>query len=159
MFKIRDWLYIGKYSQIRSKANLDAHEIGALLSLAEPVGHDGIATLYLNVTDGEPVAYDKIAEGVKFVREQKAAGKRVVVACGAGISRSVMFSMAALMEEEDLGLFDAYREIYQQYRAAQPHDNLVISLAGYHGQEMDLMEVWTGLTEVQKQVKAASTGA
>jgi protein-tyrosine phosphatase len=159
MFKIRDWLYIGKYSQIRSKSNLDAHEIGALLSLAEPVGHDGIETLYLNVTDGEPVDYEKIAAGVKFVRDQKAAGKKVVVACGAGISRSVLFSMAALMEEEDLGLFESYREIYQQYRAAQPHDNLVISLAGYHGHEMDLMEVWTGLTEVQKQVKEASAGS
>jgi protein-tyrosine phosphatase len=159
MFKIRDWLYIGKYAHIRSKSNLESDQIGALLSLAEPVGHEGIATLYLNVTDGEPVEYDKIAAGVQFVRDQKAAGKRIVIACGAGISRSVMFTMAALMEEEGLSVFDAYREVYLQYRAAQPHDNLIISLAGYHGQELDLLDVWTQLSEVQKQVDQAGTGA
>jgi hypothetical protein len=159
MFKIRDWLYIGKYAHTRIKSNLDRNQIGALLSLAEPVGHEGIETLYLQVADGEPVEPDKIAAGVKFVREQKAAGKRVLVACGAGISRSSMFTMAALMEEEDLNVFDAYREVYQQYRAAQPHHNLVISLAAYHGQNLDLLDVWTGLNEVQKQVNQAGSGA
>ena len=159
MFKIRDWLYIGKYAHIRVKNNLDSNQIGALLSLAEPIGYEGIETLYLQVADGEPVEHDKIAAGVKFVRDQKAAGKRVLVACGAGISRSSMFTMAALMEEEGLDVFDAYREVYRQYRAAQPHHNLVISLAAYHGQNLDLLDVWTGLNEVQKQVNQAGTGA
>lgn len=158
MFKIRDWLYIGKYAHTRNKSNLDRNDIKALLSLAEPVGHKDIETLYLKVTDGEAVEYDKIAEGVKFVREHKVAGKRVLIACGAGISRSSMFTMAVLMEEEDLDVFEAYREVYQQYRAAQPHHNLVISLAGYHKQDLDLLDVWTGLNDVQKQISQAGSG-
>lgn len=156
MFKIRDWLYIGKYSQIRSKENLERNRIGALLNLAEQVGHEGVESLFLKVTDGESVASGIIADGVKFVREQKAAGKRVLVACGAGISRSSMFAMAALMEEEGLDIFAAYREVYQQYRAAQPHHELVMSLAAYHGQKLDLLDVWSGLNDVKKQVDSAA---
>jgi hypothetical protein len=64
------------------------------------------------------------------------------------------------MEEENLGVFEAYQEIYQLYRGAQPHHELVMSLAAYHGQELDLLDVWSGLNDVKKAIdNAASAGS
>ena len=156
MYKIRDWLFIGKYSQIRVKDNLERNRISALLSLAEPIGHRGIESLHLKVVDGESARSDDIAAGVRFVREQKAAGQRVLIACGAGKSRSAMFTMAVLMEEENLTVFEAFREVYRQYRGAEPHHELVKSLAAYHGQELDLLDVWSGLNDVKKAINSGA---
>ena len=152
MNKIRDWLYIGKYSQTRNLEMLENNGITAMLLLAEEVNHPDIESLFLQLDDGVAMPHDKIKEGIEFIREQKAAGKRVLVACGAGISRSTIFSMAALMEEEVLEIFDAYAEIYRLYRGARPHHELCISLSAYYGNELDLLDVDDGLRNARKKV-------
>lgn len=154
MYKIRDWLYVGKYAQTRNAAVLKQIGIMALLELAEHVPHDDLEILYLDVTDGEALPHDLLKRGVAFIRAQKAAGHPVLVACGAGISRSVTFAMAALMEEEDHELFAAFAEVYTRHRGAQPHFELVKSLAAYHGQVLDLLAIWEGLEAAKQQVAA-----
>src|SRR5437868_6406606 len=104
MHKICPWLYIGKYRETIDINILIAYRINAMLQLADKVEQIGIASLYIPVEDGEPLPADKLRQGVDFVRAQKAAGKTVLVACGAGISRSVTYSIAALKEEENLSL-------------------------------------------------------
>ncbi|MEO1289225.1 MAG: dual specificity protein phosphatase, partial [Chloroflexota bacterium] len=118
MYEIRDWLYIGKFSQTRNLSMLKQVGITAMLQLADYIPQPDMPILYLDVTDGESVPHDLIAEGVQFVREQKQAGKRILVACGAGISRSALFVVATLMEDENRTLFDAYHEVYSMYRGA-----------------------------------------
>ena len=122
-----------------------------MLQLADPYIQNGIESLYLQVTDGEPVSAEKFTRGLEFLRAQRAAGRRTLIACGAGISRSTIFAMAALMDAEQRDLFDAYKEVYQQHSGAQPHHALVMSLAEYHGDTLSLMDVWDGLRQVQKQ--------
>src|SRR5689334_12250798 len=100
MHKIRPWLYIGKYRETANIDTLIVYRISAMLQLADKVEQIGIASLYIPVEDGEPLPADQLRQGVEFVRAQKAAGKTVLVACGAGISRSVTFTIAALKEEE-----------------------------------------------------------
>ena len=136
MNKIRDWLYIGKYRETTQKALLDAYHISALLHLAENVQHEGIQTLYLPVDDGGLVAPDKLKQGIDFICEQKTQGKIVMSACGAGISRSTTFAMGALMQIEQLGLWDAYHAILVHHPDAMPHYQLLISLANYHKMEL-----------------------
>lgn len=157
MYKIRDWLYVGKYSQTRRLDMLEASGITAMLQLAEPIGHAGIESHFVQLDDGVPMPHDKIAEGIEFIREQKAQGKTVLVACGAGISRSTIFAMAALMEEEDLELFEAYGAVYQNHRAARPHHELCISLSEYYGKALDLLEVHDGLKDTRKEIDKAMT--
>jgi protein-tyrosine phosphatase len=93
-----------------------------------------------------------LERGVAFIREQKAQGKTILVACGAGISRSVTFGIAALMEQESRDLFDAYREIYQVHPQAEPHFELVHSLTTYYGKPMDVFDILDALRNAQQSL-------
>ena len=131
MHKIRDWLYIGKYRETLSRPLLNSYEIGAMLHLAEDVQHDGIETLYLGIDDGVPVQKEILKQGLDFLIEQKAQGKVLLSACGAGISRSTTFAMGMLMHEEKLGIWEAYQAILDHHPDALPAHPLVVSLGDY----------------------------
>src|SRR3982751_1533548 len=114
MYRIRDWLYIGKYREAGDEALLRSRGINAALHLVpDIISPPDVEYLRTPVEDGEPLPVDQLKEGVAFVRAQKAQDHIVLIACGAGISRSVAFTMAVLHEEEDLSLLDAYLAIYQ----------------------------------------------
>ncbi len=147
---IRDWLYIGKFRDTRDSVLLNMHNIGAMLQLAGESEQPGIVTLYMPVEDGELLPAGKLEQGVAFVREQKAARKRVLIACGAGISRSSTFVMAALMEEEKLDMFDAYRIVCAHHPDALPHPALCKSLAEHYGVKMDKISIWQRIIQIQQ---------
>lgn len=106
--------------------------VGAILQLAAPVLQHGMVCQYVPIMDGEPVQPFALRKGVDFIREQKAAGRVVLVACIAGISRSVSFATAALHEEEQIPLLEAYRSIRQLHSQALPHSRIWDSLCEYY---------------------------
>lgn len=136
MISIRPWLLIGKYRETLDHDLLACAQVGALLHLAAPVEPPGITTLHLPVEDGEPLEAPVLRQGVEFVLAQRAAGKKVLVACGAGISRSTSFAIAALKEAEDLSLLAAAREVRRLHPDGLPHIALWSSLC-LHYQEPD----------------------
>ncbi|NDJ62336.1 MAG: dual specificity protein phosphatase family protein [Chloroflexi bacterium] len=142
MYEIRSGLYVGKYRETLAKDVLKARAIGSVLQLAEPVPYSDIETLYLPVEDGEPLPPDLLAQGVAFIREQRAEGRNVLIACGAGISRAVAFAMAVLHEDEDLSLFEALQQIRAISADAMPHPSLWTSLNQYYGEDMPFVDMW-----------------
>jgi hypothetical protein len=112
MNQIRPYLYIGDYLNTLDSDLLNSAHIGAMLQFALHVPYFGIETLYLNVDDGVPLPEATLERGVSFARAQVARlqleGKALLIACSAGISRSVMFGMALLHELEGISLTDAY---------------------------------------------------
>ena len=88
MDAVRSWLIIGDYRDTKDLALIQAYKIEAILQLAAPVEHPNVELLYLPVDDGHPLPFDALREGVAFVRSHKAQGHNVLVACGAGVSRS-----------------------------------------------------------------------
>lgn len=134
MDEIRSWLYIGKYGDTVNISMLRQQSIGAMLQLAAEVKHGGITSIYLPVEDEEPLPHYLIEKGVLFVRLQKNLEKRVLVACGAGINRSSAFCTAVLKEEEQLGLFDAFKEIKRVRPLVMPHRPVWESLCNYYGE-------------------------
>ncbi|GAB5492071.1 MAG: hypothetical protein Phog2KO_22860 [Phototrophicaceae bacterium] len=157
MYQIRDWLYIGKYSQTRNLLTLNQYGITAMLQLADYVPQENIESLFLNVDDGEPLPTGMIESGLQFLREQKAQNKTILVACGAGISRSSTFALAFLMELENLSLLEAYREVYKNHPQAEPHPELIKSLYGYHGETVEMIEAFSRLRTVRQEVDAENT--
>lgn len=153
MYEIRPWLFIGRYANTADLALLRHHQIGAMLQLAAPLNMPGIERLYLPVDDGVPVAADLLTQGVAFVRERKAAGLNVLVACGAGISRSTTFAVGVLHEEESLDLYDAYRDICEKHPHALPHPSLWQSLCKHYGVPMQhsLMNILRRLDEIRRE--------
>ncbi len=132
MYLVRPWLYIGKVRETGDCNIMSAHKIGAILQLAYPAQHPDIESLYIAVDDGVPLSTEALQHGIKFARDQKAENRKLVIGCGAGISRSVTFSMAVLHEEEDISLLDAYEQIAAVHPDAMPHFELIKSLGAYY---------------------------
>lgn len=136
MDRLRPWLYIGKYRDTLDRSLLAANRIEAILQLAELVEHPGITSLYLPVEDFEPLRPDLLRQGVDFVRAEKRAGRRILIACGAGINRSTAFALATLKEEEGLTLLDAFYEVKQRHGEAMPHPPIWASLCRYYQEDV-----------------------
>lgn len=139
MITIRPWLLISKYRETLDNELLARAGIGALLHLAAQVEPPGIAALYLPVEDGEPFEEATLRQGVDFVLAQRAAGKAVLVACGAGISRSTSFAIAALKEAEGLPLLAAAREVRRLHPDGLPHIALWSSLCLHYQEPHDYL--------------------
>ena len=132
MNSIRNWLYIGKYRDTRDATLLAAHKIGAMLQLAEAVEQPDIESLYLPVEDGVPIADHYLRQGIDFVLAQKRLGRKVLVACGAGMSRSAAFAVAALIEDENLSLLAALRDVKSHLPVTMIHPAIWKSLCAFY---------------------------
>lgn len=138
---IRPWLYIGKYRDTLDGAYLQSKSITAMLQLAEEVKKPGIISLYLPVEDTEPIPRDFLQRGVFFVREQKRQRGCILVACGAGINRSSSFCTAVLKEEENLSLFEAFKEVKRLHSESAPHLPVWESLCEYYGEVVSYRQI------------------
>ncbi|MCP5101567.1 MAG: dual specificity protein phosphatase family protein [Chloroflexi bacterium] len=132
MDKIRSWLFIGKYRDTLNKNLLVQFNITAMLQLAELIEHPGITSLYLPVEDGEPLPSNMIKKGIRFINQQKDQGNPILVACGAGISRSAAFSIIALHEVEGIGLHQAFHITKKARDMVLPHPVVWNSLCAYY---------------------------
>lgn len=141
-YSIRDWLSIGAYRDCINLGLLKRQEIGAILQLADTVNSPNVVTKMLLIDDGVLVNMETLAEGITFIRTQKAEGKRVLVACGAGISRSTTFALGALKEEEDGTILDNFLKIREHHPNALPHIRLWHSLNTYYGERIPYDQVW-----------------
>lgn len=141
MDQIRPWLFIGRYRDTLNKSYLDHKSIRAMLLLAERVEQPGIISLYLPVEDVAPVSREHLRQGVEFIREQKAKGNRILVACGAGMNRSSAFSAAALKEEEGHSLFESFKIVKECHPESMPHQPVWESLCQYYGEDVPYLDV------------------
>ena len=138
---IRPWLFIGRLRETQQLSYLHAKSINAMLQLAVPIEQLGITSLYLPVEDFAPLKFDLLEQGVSFIREQKELGHRVLVACAAGINRSSSFCTAALIADEGLGLFDAFKEVKRAHPESMPHEPVWESLCEYYSETIPYIEV------------------
>lgn len=141
MDMIRPWLYIGSYRDTLNGVQLAQRQIGAMLQFAERTSDPQIAYLFLPIEDGEPVAHEVFAQGVGFVRKTHGRGLNVLIACGAGISRSATFATAALHEIEGIDLLTAWQSVHRARPIALPHPLLWESLCGYYGQPIPIAQM------------------
>lgn len=141
MDQVRPWLYVGKLAETLDYTRLLTHHIEAMLQLAAEVKQPGIAQLYLDVDDGEPLPPGALEQGVAFVREHLAQQETVLIACGAGMSRAPTFAIAVLCEEEGIGLLEAYAAVVAARGIAMPHRKLWQSLCAWRGEEIAYEEV------------------
>lgn len=141
MDEIRSWLFIGKYRDTINNDYLVSKSIKAMLLLAEKVNQPNIISLYLPVEDVAPISVEHIRQGVEFIREHKQKGNRVLVACGAGINRSSAFCTAILKEEENLSLFEAFKQVKNKHPESLPHQPVWESLCEYYKESTPFLDV------------------
>ena len=141
MDQIRPWLFIGNVRDTANKSYLKHKSIQSILQLAMEVDHPGITCLYLPVEDFAPLKFSLLDKGLTFIREQKKIGNRILVACGAGINRSSTFCVAALKEEEGLGLLEAFKEVKKAHPESMPHEPVWESLCNYYEEKVPYIDV------------------
>lgn len=142
MNQIRPWLFVGNFRETESLDLLTEHSIGAMLQLHRHVKHNSIAEKYIPVEEGFPLPKHAIEQGLQFVFEQQATGKNVLIACGAGVSRSVIFAVAVLKVFEKLTLPDAFSEVLKHHEKAMPDELHWQSMNEYFGEDTDYWEMW-----------------
>ena len=140
MLEVRDWLYQGKYSDTINLPLLQRHHIKAILHLAEDVRQPDIETLYIPIEDGEPISAKHIETGINFVLRYQP--QHVLIACGAGISRSTSYTAAVLKETEGLSLKDALADIRRKYPSALPHPMVWHSLCTFYGESFNIEDLF-----------------
>lgn len=139
MVTIRPWLLIGNYRETLDGDLLARAGVGALLHLAARVEPPGVTTRCMPIEDGEPFDAATLRRGVDFVLAQRAAGRVVLVACGAGISRSTTFAIAALKEAEGLPLLAAASAVRRRHPGGLPHMALWASLCMHYAEPHDYL--------------------
>ena len=147
MDAIRPWLYVGKYRETLDADLLAAKKIDAMLLMAEDVSHPGITSIYLPVEDGVPLPDHLLRRGLDFVLSAKQRGQTVLIACGAGMSRSVAYAVAALKETEDLSLLQAIKTVKKHHPESLLHPALWESLCTYYDEEIPALSMLRALRD------------
>jgi len=111
-----------------------------MLQLAQRVEKPGITSLYLPVEDGVPLSEKLLRQGVDFILEKKDEGQVILVACGAGISRSSAFAVAALKEDENCTLVEALQTVRFRHPQALPHPAIWESLCIYYEEDTPFID-------------------
>jgi protein-tyrosine phosphatase len=141
MQQIRPWLHVGKYRDTLDPDRLRQYGIDAMLQLAEAVEQPGVSSLYLPMEDGRPIPPESLRQGVDFALTKRAQRHTVLIACGAGISRSVALAIAVLKEAEGLPLFEAWLEVKKRHPEAMPHLALWESLTLYYHENVPFLRL------------------
>jgi protein-tyrosine phosphatase len=144
---IRPWLAVGTYRDVFNRALLEQYSIQATLQFVENVRYEGIASCYLPIDDGVPVTPKTLRKGVDFITEQYHEGRIILSACGAGVSRSVIFAAAALKEIEELSLLEATTEVMYFRPEALPNPIVMRSVCTYYGEPFSHFQLRERLDE------------
>jgi dual specificity MAP kinase phosphatase len=142
MNQVTDWLYVGSVRDLDDLARLEAAGIGAILSLAWPVAQSAIVVRHEPFDDGAPIPDEILVNAVNFVRAQRRAGRKALIACSAGVSRAPSVAIAVLHELERIPLAEAFRIVLGSVHSAQPDPALWNSLCLYYGELVTVNDVW-----------------
>jgi len=143
MNDVLPWLYVGSVQDAEDYAALKEAGIGAVLTLAWPISHpEDIAVKRVFFEDGEPIPDEVFYEALSFVRQQRRQGRKLLIACSAGVSRSPTIAIAVLHELEGYPLVKAFRTVLSRVHLAQPRAVTWSSLCRFYGQIVTPADVW-----------------
>ena len=125
-------LYIGAARLAGQPEALRQIGITSVLKLYEspPDWPDGFTLCDMPFPDGEPIPPERMARHIRFITDEIAAGRVVLVVCGAGISRSGTAVLAYLVST-GMSLSDAIRLVKARHAIVGPLPPLLQSLIDY----------------------------
>lgn len=130
---VTPWLAIGGSGEAADAAQRRAHGIDAVVSLL-PVDFDaGAAHLTLPTADRIALPATTIRTVTAFIERQRQAGRKTLLHCQMGISRSPALAACYLHEYAGRRLADALHEICRARPIADPHPALLASMFEHYG--------------------------
>ncbi len=133
MTPITNQLLVGSRVDACNSDLLKQQGVDVLLSLASIARPEGVRVqMQLDVRDRIPLPDEMIGQAMDFLHSQLQSGRRVMVHCEMGISRSPALVASYLHQFENLSLDAAISHIQAVRPQAEPHPELVASLHAYH---------------------------
>jgi len=126
MDEVFNGIYVGTESDAGDESILRKHGVDTVVSLTHSQPDTGdITRVDVPMVDGPQNSYQAFAEAEETVIEQRENGRRVLVHCSAGSSRSPSVAAAAITRLSDTTLNEAFNQIIEQRPKTDPHDALV----------------------------------
>lgn len=132
MYFITPDLAVGRRADAEDAATLAAHGIRSLLSLCALPRPEGVQRqLSLDIKDRVALPAESIAEALEFIDSQIGAGRKVLIHCEMGISRSASIAVGYLHGRCGLSVEEALARVREANPIADPHPLLLESLRNY----------------------------
>ncbi|MBB4200085.1 histidinol-phosphate aminotransferase [Rhodoblastus sphagnicola] len=134
---ITDRVAVGDAGEVENAEGLRRRRIGAVLSLAR-FDHPPLAMPHavIEIADRRALLGESISAATAFIKTHVAAGRRVLVHCKAGISRSPALTLCYLHELEGYSIEEALARVKARRPQADPHPTLLASIRAHYGQEV-----------------------
>jgi hypothetical protein len=138
--QVTDLLYIGGARSTWDASRLREAGVTAVLKLYEgpPTWPADFTVLDMPFEDGRPIPEGYLRRGVDFIEQNIRNGQAVLVACGAGISRSSTLVLAYLVDRGGHELRDAFYLLRERHPQADPLPALWASLLNF----LDVPYTW-----------------
>jgi hypothetical protein len=155
-----DGIAIGGLRDVMNHEMLRGEGIEALLQLggsererpSDPLPPYLLAALPLPVMDARALPPELLRQGLDFIGAQRAQDRKVLVACGAGISRSAAF-VVAYLHEQGMEIDEALRTVIREHPVALPHPALLRSLIEYYQLPRTVPELLTRIVRLRKELR------
>lgn len=132
MYFVTPYLAVGRRADAEDAENLAAHGIKSILSLCALVRPDGIARqLSMDIKDRAALPAELVGEAMGFLNAQIQAGRKVLVHCEMGISRSASIAVGYLHGFHGMPLEQALAKVREANPMADPHPLLLESMRNY----------------------------
>lgn len=129
---VENFLYLGSKISAENRNILDENEISAIVNCAIEIPNvftnvkeaDGIKITYLSLEMDDDPSFDpdpSLQTAIAFLNDNLKLGKRVLIHCQAGISRSATIVIGYLMVEQKMPLKEAYQLVKTQRPQIQPN--------------------------------------
>jgi protein-tyrosine phosphatase len=119
-------IYVGTESDAGDESLLRKHGVDTVISLTHSNPETGdITRIDIPMVDGPQNSYQAFAEAVETVIEQCENGRRVLIHCSAGSSRSPSVAAAVITRLSGTTLNEVFNQIIEQRPETDPHDALV----------------------------------
>lgn len=125
-------LAIGALSEAADPRMLRQSGIDAVVSLLAVDFSAGEARLTLPIPDRVALTAESIRTVTAFIEHQRLAGRKTLLHCQMGISRSPALAACYLHEYADYSLADALEEVRRARPLADPHPALLASMATHY---------------------------
>lgn len=129
---ITNQLAIGGLEDVQSEEALREQGIDFVLSLAPDVALNGIRQEFVRISDREALPDEAIERAVHLIEKEIVLGRRVLIHCNKGISRSPAIAICYLTQCLEMSVPKALALVRRMRPQAMPHPALLGSVVDYY---------------------------
>ena len=154
MHYIRDNLAVCGYHHIGKRDEFESHRFRAQLQCTDnydPWLTECLEVLQAPFDDGMPIPQELFRTAQDWLAGHWDSGRKILISCAAGRSRSVTMAIALLSRKDGLSFLDAANDVISRVPDAYPHPYVLASASFFSGEPLQLEELQSIYAAVPNQ--------